>query len=192
MAKKVIAIVSLVIVGLLVCTTLVMANVKVNYGVNCASPEIIRVLKPNAKDADTVSEQAQKDIKNYIANASKESSLTALFNGALFDHASVISHKTTPTTIQTKSDCYYIQYVYSTPQTLKEGRGNYKENGKNYLYKELWFEISDAEGVEDFTVYIVPYLDSLGAENFNSKISAKHYNVKANYSSLYEYLTKNF
>ena len=192
MAKKIIAIVSLVLIGLLISATLVMANVKVNYGINCSKPNIIRVLKPSSADADSVSETQKAEIEKFINGASKESSLTALFNGTLFEHAQVETDVSTPTAITTKSNCYYVQYVYTQPQILKEGNKNYKENNQTYLYKELWFEVSNLEGVNSYNVYIVPYLDNNGEENQNSKISAKHYVLNANLLSLYNYLVENF
>lgn len=184
MAKKVIAIVSLVIIGLLIGATIVLANVNVDYGINCAAPEIIRVLKPGAKDANSTSDQQFKEIKKLVSNASKTSCLSAIFDGTLFDEVSIVEDKTTE--INKKSDCYYVQYVYSTnPQTLKEGNKNYKVDGSNYLYKELWFEISNVRGVNEFNVYVVP-TDKL------STYSSMHYVVKADYSALYNYLVENF
>ena len=176
MAKKVIAIVSLVIVGLLIGATIVMANVKVDYGVECAAPDLIRVLKSGESSGNGPKDNAQgKEIQNLISNASKQSSLTALFNGSLFEHAQVVTDKSTPSSINKKSGCYYVQYCYNNAQQLKENGKNYKENGKTYLYKELWFEVASGEQ-ETATVYIIPYLDENGEVN-SSYISAKHYDL---------------
>lgn len=192
MAKKVIAIVSLVLIGLLIGATIVMANVKVDYGVNCNNPDLVRILKPGeSSPVGPENDEQLNKIKSLIKNASRQSSLNALFNGSLFDEAKVVTDKSTPSSISKKSDCYYVQYVYSNAQTLKEGNDNYKENGNTYLYKELWFEVSNTNGTSEVKVYIIPYLDANGNEN-QEYVSAKHYALTADFTGLYNYLVENF
>ena len=190
MAKKVTAIVSLIIIGLLIVTTIVMANVDVNYGIEFDTPDIVRILKPSNSNPDDISSDKTKikKIEEYINDASKESSLTALFNGTLFQHAEISTCSLT--TIKTNSSCYYIEFVYQSAKVLKEGKDNYKENGKNYLYKELWFEISNKEGVNEFKVYVIPWQDENGNKNENKQVYSKYYTLKADFSNLYNFLAQ--
>ena len=89
MAKKIIATISLVLIGLLIVATIVMANVKVDYSVRCNAPDDIIVVTPSGSMPDPSTEQEQEIVK-LISNASKRSSLSALFDGSLFDNARII------------------------------------------------------------------------------------------------------
>ena len=81
MAKKICAIVSLSIIGILIIATIVLANVSVNYGVVCASPNVVYVQYEDEALRNATSDK--DEIVNYITNASQEKMLSALFNGEL-------------------------------------------------------------------------------------------------------------
>ena len=157
MAKKITAIVSLSIIAFIIIATIIMANIKVDYGVKCAKPNEIHI-SSSLTDVELATENEKSKIVSLINNSSKETSLNALFNGSLFDHAKVLSDTDNgTTTIKTSANCFYVNYVYHTPQILKEGNKNYKDaDGHNYLYSELCFEVKNTDGVEDVKVYIIP------------------------------------
>ena len=191
MAKKIIATISLVLIGLLIVATIVMANVKVDYSVRCNAPDDIIVVTPSGSMPDPSTEQEQEIVK-LISNASKRSSLSALFDGALFDKArieDVNSSNASRTTIVKKSNCYYVQYVYNEAQVLKYGKEDYKDaNGSLYYYKRLWFEVP-ASNEEEVTVYIVPWFDTDGVnKNPKSDNYTKVKKVSADLTALYDYL----
>lgn len=184
MAKKIIAIVSLAIVAVFIVATIVMANIKVNYGITCATPDEIRISYGNLTQADSVTKEQKASIVKMINNASKETSLTALFNGTLFKHADVLTvNNADVSQIVTNANAFYVNYVYFTPQTLKVGNKNYKENGETYIYKELCFEVKQTDGKQEVNVYIIK--DSTARTSYS-----KYYLLTADFNELYNFLNE--
>lgn len=183
MAKKIGAIVSLSIIGILILATIIMANVNVNYSINCATPTTVWVKQGNS---EIEAKGKASNIIEYISEASKEKSLTALFNGTLGKKAEVkevvgTSGKTIPS-----SASYYVRYRYNQPQKLMVGKNAYKNsNNSEVYYEDLVFEINNVEGTEIFNVYVV--LDAT-----NSNTYAYWYELEANFGELFKYLEQNF
>ena len=64
MAKKIGAIVSLSIIGVLIIATIIMANIKINYSINCSTPDKIYVSYNNSGFTAVTSEtQANKIVE---------------------------------------------------------------------------------------------------------------------------------
>ena len=141
MAKKITAIVSLSIIGLLIIATLVMANVDVNHAIKFNKPDKIFVQYSSGTTLGLHDDEHYDKIIDSINNASKETSLTALFNGTINDKPIIVTNSTTATTIPTTSG-FYVNFSYSEPQKLMDGNKAFKdENGKNYYYRNLIFTI---------------------------------------------------
>lgn len=173
MAKKIGAIVSLSIIGILIIATIVMANVSVNYGVVCTSPNSVYVQyeKEATRNAST-----DKDIiVNYISNASKEKTLTAFFNGSLNKAASLTKQTGR---LKGSDSNFYVYYHYDEKQTLKNN------DGETVYYDELVFEISESID-EEFKVYVIT------TSGVNSTYSY-YYTVDADYTNLYNFLEVNY
>ncbi len=190
MAKKITAIVSLSIIGVLIVATIIMANIKCSYGVNFATPDEVTVSYANSSlNQDPTGEQANK-IVSLINDASKENTLTAMFSGTLFDTAEV--ETTTPngtSSIKKENGKFYVYLTYANPQKLMVGKKEYKDaDNKTYYYKELVFEVSNTTGVEETKVYIIPSYKPNTNEPYNEGGYSKFYKLKANFSSLYSYL----
>ena len=80
MAKKIGAIVSLSIIGILILATIIMANVNVDYSIDCATPSNVWVLY-NSNDPNkerVAGDENAKAIVDFINNASKEKSTSAM------------------------------------------------------------------------------------------------------------------
>lgn len=182
MAKKIGAIVSLSIIGILIIATIVMANININYGISTSSPNEIYVqfgnTAPFRADADQKSE-----IIDLIGSASQENSLTALFSGDLGKHAKITTSKST---LSPSSDNFYVRYSYNEAQTLKEGKSKFVDgDGKSYTYKDLIFEIKDVEGETEFRVYVIP--------DTNKKMAYTHYyTLEADFERVFSYLDQEF
>ena len=116
MAKKIGAIVSLSIIGVLILATIIMANVNVNYSIKCEKPQYIYVEYQDKGERGAKTEQVD-EIINLIDNASKQKSLTALFNGNIGAKAQVVTENGTVPDI----DGFYVRYHYDQKQDLKEG-----------------------------------------------------------------------
>lgn len=180
MAKKIGAIVSLVLVGIVIIVAIVMANVKIDYSVKCLKPDVVYV---QTSDGTVKVDNTQKDkIVDYISNASKESSLTALFNGNINKKAEIVSEKATlasPTT-------YYVRYHYNTKQNLVVNKKEYKNaDGQTEKYDELVFVVNKFDGETEFKVYVI--LDSDNANSYSY-----YFKLSADFGELYDYLEKNF
>ncbi len=199
MAKRITAIVSLSIIGILIIATLIMANVDVNHKINCANPDSIYVQYSSNSPIDiNPNDENYVDIYNGILdrinNASKESSLTALFFGTLSDKPSIVTNSTTSATSVPSTSDFYVSFVYNNPQKLMDGNNEYKNaDGDSVYYKELVFSVSSTDDMQEVRVYIIPYYSSDNPDNgYNTNNSYyRYYLLKANFSELYNYLVDN-
>ena len=182
MAKKIGAIVSLSIIAILILATIIMANVNVDYSIKCAKPSSVWVSYNSGEETD-----ADKDtnkIVNYINNASKEKSLTALFNGNLGKKAKVVAESNANKTIP-QNTAFYVRYRYETSQKLMEGKEVYKDsNGDVVYYCDLIFTVGESDGTEIVKVYVIQDATS-------SKVYTYYYELEADFSGLYNYLLEN-
>ena len=183
MAKKIGAIVSLSIIGVLILATIIMANVNVNYSVKCATPTTIYVRYGSNGERDA---QANSNaIVEYINNASKEKSLTALFNGTLGKKANVVAASSVGKTLTYSSNTFYVRYRYVNAQKLMDGKKAFKDvNGKEVLYDDLVFTVNNVEGTSVVNVYVIP--DSTNADSYTY-----YYELEADFGDLYNYLVEN-
>ncbi|MBE5740982.1 MAG: hypothetical protein E7351_00385 [Clostridiales bacterium] len=183
MAKKVGAIVSLSIIGILIIATIIMANVKVDYGIKCGTPDSI-VVKYGSKAERVVSDVQADSIIDIISNACNEKSLTALFNGNLGKKATVVLDSTKGKTLPTLSDGFYVRYHYQNTQDLKQGNKLYQDSeGNRYTYEALVYTIKNIDGEAEVTVYVIPDLD-------NANTYTHYYKLDADLGGLYDYLVE--
>lgn len=177
MAKKIGAIVSLSIIAILIIATIIMANVSVDYSINCAKPTSVRVIYGNTEKV--VGDEADK-IVDIISNASKEKSLTALFNGNLNKKAELKVASSVGKTVPSNSG-YYVRYRYANPQNLKDGKSNYKDsNGNTVVYDDLLFTVNESNnGV--INVYVIQ-------NKTNANVYTYYYELEADFSELYSLL----
>lgn len=179
MAKKIGAIVSLSIIGVLILATIIMANVNVNYSINCATPTTVYVSYGSGAERDAQSNT--NAIIEYINNASKEKSLTALFNGTLGKKATVVAVSSVGKDIPSNSG-FYVRYHYENAQKLMEGKKEYtNSNGNVVYYEDLVFTVQNIEGISLVNVYVIPDAQS-------PKTYTHYYQLEADFEDLYNYL----
>lgn len=172
MAKKIGAIVSLSIIGILIIATIIMANVSVNYRINCKTPSYVIIDGMKLETAET------NKIVEYINNASKEKTLTALFNGNLNKKPQIKVASSVGKTLPTNSDAIYVRYRYEEPQKLMNGKKAYEVN---VYYDDLVFEVKNATGENTFNVYVIE-------DKTNSNSYTYYYELDADFEDLYAYL----
>ena len=171
MAKKIGAIVSLSIIGILILATIIMANVNVDYSINCAKPASVWIQK--GSEGERLAKSPNKIIE-LIDNASKEKALTALFNGTINQEATLIVSSTAGKTVPSTTG-YYVRYSYDNTQKTKDN------NDKTVSYEELLFTVGDLEGTQIVKVYVIP--------NRNNAMTYTHYyELEADFSNLFDYL----
>ncbi len=172
MAKKIGAIVSLSIIGILILTTIIMASVNVNYSIDCAKPKDVCVIY-NSNERVVDAETANK-IVGFIDNASKEKALTALFNGNINKEATLVLESNAGKTIPSTSG-FYVRYSYENQQKTKDAEG------KEVYYENLVFTVNNLEGSNEVKVYLIP-------DATNAMVYTHYYNLEANFKALYDFL----
>lgn len=189
MAKKIGAIASLSVIGVLIILTIIFACVKFDYGIKCNAPDQIFVVQSSAGGRRLIEDNEEiETIKKYISNASNEKYITALFNGRLNQKAEIVNDTKT----LDKPSAYYIVYSYNQPQTLKYGKKDYKDsNGNTFKYRELVFDVVKTEGETTVKVYIKPFYNDDGTE-YNDTKYTKYYELQADLSGLYNYLADKY
>ncbi len=180
MAKKIGAIVSLVIIGIVIVAAIVMANININYSVKCVKPDVVWV---QTADDQYLATSKQKDkIVELISEASKQNSLTALFDGELGKKAELITLKSTVPSATN----FYVRYKYTTKQELIVDGKVYKDaDGKTETYEELVFVVNDVDGEAETKVYVIPESDQINTTSY-------YFNLYANFEELFSYLNENF
>ena len=182
MAKKIGAIVSISIIGILIIATIIMANVNVNYSVKCATPTSVWV--QYGSNAERDAQDKASTIVEYINNASKEKSLTALFNGTLGKKAKVVAASNVGKTIPSNSG-FNVRYRYENAQKLVEGKKEYKDsNGEVVYYEDLVFTVVETNGTEIVNVYVIQDAEKPTTYTY-------YYELEANFNALYDYLADN-
>ena len=193
MTKKITAIVSLVIVGLLMITTLILANVSVNYSVNCATPSEVWVFTSSVWTSNSgrkANAEESEKIINLINSASKDRCLTALFNGTAFTKAEIVKEEKLKniTSPSSAGYNYFVCYQYNNEQALMNGKKKFKDEDGNYhFYKDLYFGIKNVDGKAVYDVFVTPWFGEDGNKN-NSYNYLYKYQIKADYNELYNYL----
>ena len=178
MAKKIGAIVSLSIIGILILATIIMANVNVDYSIKCATPSTVWI---NYNSNDPLRERKVVEdastIIDYIENASKEKSLTALFNGNLNKKAELCVENSVGKDIPSNTG-FYVRYHYDNDQKTKD------KNGNTVYYQELVFTVQDSDEETTVKVYVIP-------DATKAKVYTHYYELDADFSSLYDFLVEN-
>jgi len=175
MAKKIGAIVSLSLIGVLIIATIILANVKINYSIKCETPSAVWVSYSNKAYNKVSDEQADKII-DFINNASKENTLSALFNGNLSKKAEITKAESSNKKPASNSG-FYVEYSYSTPQKLMYGN---KAHESGATYQRLLFTVNNINESNEVSVYVF--------ENNKSENYSYRYTLEANFNDLYNYL----
>ena len=182
MAKKIGAIVSLSIIGILIIATIIMANVNIDYSINCAKPTSIWIQKGVQAETLVQSTSDYNKIVDLIEDASKEKSLTALFNGNIGKEAKIVaSNKTIPDAAN-----FYVRYSYEAKQKLMIDKDEYKDsNGSLVYYEELVFTVNNLPGSNVVNVYVIP-------DATYPKAYTHYYELEADFTELYAFLNEKY
>ena len=181
MAKKIGAILSLIIIGVVIVAAIVMVNIKIDYSIDCVKPDKIWV--QTSSDIKVANSEQQSKIVEIISSASKQNALTALFDGELGKKAELVNVKTT---VSSPAN-FYVKYIYNTKQDLIVGGKEFKNaDGQTETYEELIFVVDNTEGETQCKVYVV------AESNSSTTTSAYYYKLDANFEELFKYLSENF
>ena len=95
MAKKIGAIVSLSLIGVLIIATIILANVKINYSINCENPTAVWVSYSNKAYNKVTDEQANKII-DYIVDESTLAPDSIVSNESMLDDIKAMLNQLSP------------------------------------------------------------------------------------------------
>ena len=168
MAKKISAIVSLVLIAIVVATTIIMATIKVDHNIKYKNPDEVWVTY-NGKTQQIVAEKDANKILKLMKEATTESYLTALFNKTTKEKPELVDYRNTASSIPSTS-YYYVIFNYSNPQKIDD----------DFYYTSLIFSIDKEDGEKEVKVYI---------SEDGTMTYKKYYLIDVDYSSIYTYLT---
>lgn len=178
MAKKIGAIVSLIVIGIVIFMAILMASIDVKYSIECVKPD--RIYVTSSTNEHFASQEQIDKIVELINNASKQNALTALFDGELGKKAELVTSKAT---LGNPSN-FFVKYCYNTKQDLMVNGSAFKDaDGNVVTFKELIFAVTDVKGEAEFKVYVLLN---------EGKDYSYYYNLDANFEELFSYLTEIF
>lgn len=176
--KKVLPIVSLVIICALAITTIVLALVPKSYAVEYTKPDYI-VAYVNGKNEtfDTSNDYAKKiydEILNKFDKSSVESAINSLLQGRL-GTKSELEYNSNNTSITTSSSSrVYLRFVYNSNKEAKVSEE------KTFAYTSIVVEITNEDALKEVKLGLM----AEGKNYYNY-----YYTTLANFSDLHEYLT---
>lgn len=187
--KQKTAIISLIIVGVLLITTIILAIVPVNHAIKVENPNQIILHYNGDYKILTESENSNEycTIISKLKKSGKEKVIEAMFNGRLGEKVE-LNVDATSKKIDYTSGCY-LEYYYATGnlQTLKDGKSNYKySSGEVYRYARIIFELNSEDDFITCNAYVIPVDTATDYED--SVHYTKYYTFTANLSSLNEYV----
>ena len=174
MAKRIGAILSLVIVVLVIVTTIILGAVKIDHNIECNNPDEVWVKYNNQTPRKLQTEHAEEVVK-LINDATKENLLTALINSTANEKPELVQYKTTNSNIPSNSN-YYLIYSYENKQKV-----TYKDT--DVYYSDLMFTIADTDGKDEVKVYL--------SEDGSMKYKY-YYVINVDYSEVFNFLQENF
>lgn len=156
------------------------------------NPDLIYIYKANSSTSSgqlTDDKEKNDDLydqfKGYYNDIFSSSFLSALFNGRLSGYTISEREYTTSSSIQSKFSNPYVQFHYddAIELTYQDGKTYRPQNDStgSVSFKDIYFEIKEANVYEEFTMYVVDSVRS-------SSGKTKYVEVKfhANTSNLYE------
>lgn len=189
--KKILSIISIVLVTLVVGATITLACVKthtfdaVDALGNYDKIQSITVYK-NGAEYNTLTSYSNKDeickIVSLHKDSLKDNVLSALFQGATgFDESmDTLSTSKNLSDVYAENVCILIRF--SETQTLKwDGENILTSKNKNVEYKEIIMQVSNNENFADVAVYVV---------NNSAETCSYRVNTLAHQAELYDYISK--
>lgn len=188
--KKVLALVSGIIVIVLIACFMSCAFVPKNFDINVAEPEYITIYK----NGTVANEYVEKGTEQYntIMRLYKESFktnvLNALFQGKAFSGVSVEEGRQTisSTTLKSSASKIYIEFSYTQKQVVKENGVEVEGSWDNeYLYMPI--EVTDSTSLTQISAFA-----RYGTSSSTDNNSYYHYTAFAIQHELFTYLNETF
>lgn len=180
---KIIVAVVLFLVCIVTSVLLTMKFNKISYMMNINKPDNI-IVYYNSQSNNKVFSPKDKEYENIyslIVNGSKQSVLSAMFNGELSNNVYVEKVDSS----EIKFNTIIINFCYNKPQVVQLKNNDYLDNGRNYWYQNLIFTLDSNNNFKYNTVAIVVPESSV---DFVSPFTySLKYNVYSNWNKCYSF-----
>ena len=161
--NKLVAIISLSVVGVLLASVILMALIPINFNLKVQNePDIIKIYSSGnqVKAVSKVGSAADKEIYNKILeiynDAGSHSTLNSLFLGLWGKGVSAGFGDAKSLTSLYPSGTYCIEFWYNKSQKMIDGDGSqyvWQDNGKQ-SYTRLFIPVKNSSDVEQLTYYV--------------------------------------
>ena len=176
----------LVAVILLVVTIITIALIglslnTVSYGIAFNAPDRIAIYY-NKQSTNKVFERGtdeHEQIYSLVLDSFEQPILKAITSGTL--NKKVKINENEPSSINYKG--IVVHFMYDTPQVAKYKTKTYTNNGVNYWYEGLKFNISGNNKMQYNIIAIIPPENSVDYVSSNDYVL--HYSIFSNFNSLY-------
>lgn len=185
---KIIVVTILLVVTLLGATFTALSFNKVSYAPSFNKPDRIIVYNQSSS-SNIVFEPADKNyntIYSLMLSGCKKPILPAILAGDLSKNVKV--HHVENSKINFKD--IVINFVYDTPQIVRLKNKTYNNNGKNYWYQNLIFELFDENKFEYNNIAIISPESSI--DYISPYTYSSYYQVYSNFNDCYEFSKKLF
>lgn len=168
-----------------------LATVGLNPGF-VSRPDVVYIYKAGASNSSGIlpkDDERYDEFMKYYDEMFSSSFLSALFNGRLsgYSISEPIAVSSSSKITQDFTNAY-VRFNYDEPiaLTYKNGQEYVKESNtsKKITFKDLYFEVSETNSIQDFTMYVIDYEST----QTNGKTYYCKVNLVANTSSLSESL----
>ena len=160
--------------------------IKTSYAMKFNKPSRI-IIYYNSEIDNIVFEPQDDEYKNIYSlmiDGYKQPMLNAIFNGELYKGVKVITHEN----LKVDFSGIKINFVYDTPQIVKYKTKEYINNGENYWYQNLIFDINNTNKFEYSNVAVITPENSVLA-GYNYSL---HYKAYSNFHNVYNYILNLF
>lgn len=178
--KKVLPIVSLVIICALAITTIVLALVPKSYAVEFDKPDyIVAYINGKSETFDTSNDYSKKiydTILDKFNEGFSESAINSLLQGRMGEKSEVEYNSSNSTPSTSSSSKVYLRFCYNTSK-----EETVKEDGTKFAFTSLIVEIPEADSLAEVKVGML----ASGKNYYNY-----YYTSLANLKEVHSYLTE--
>lgn len=199
--NKIVTLVSLCFAFVLVVSVIIMAAVPVSLKPKCLESGFTEVrIYPGTTTTQVHFNEGSDAFDKFMDvydDAFKQTYINALFTGTLFDYEIEEKYAAVPT-IQnlTNNDTYIVKLKYDENQVFTYQNGKAYDSvyetkaweNKELTFKEVWFTLSQEEGMQTTTVYIAinNYPDSTSQTGYKTKNNLIKITTKGNTKLIYD------
>lgn len=202
--NKLVTLVSLCFAFVIAVSVIIMAAVPVSLNPKCLESGFSRVRLYAGTQTNPINFYEDSDgfekFEEVYNKAFKQTYINALFTGTLFSYEIEEKYDAVPTIgTLTSNDTYIVYLKYDEDQVLTHQNGKVYESvyetkqwtNKELTFKEVWFNVSKEEGMQETTVYVAinnyPVFDQSGEQTgVKTEKNLVKITIKGNTKEIYD------